>query len=153
MKNRWITTPLLAFMLTAGVAAGQDAQPAAEPKPEPQLIEAPSINATYSDEEIASIAKKLTGSWISAQPITELDGDGEAKIVMTISAARVQGLEDMLYCEIAREDKLDFGKAAKAVWPRERRSNGLVRKKTRKCSAAAARARRSLRSIPQRQRP
>ncbi len=106
MKNRWITTPLLAFMLTAGVAAGQDAQPAAEPKPEPQLIEAPSINATYSDEEIASIAKKLTGSWISAQPITELDGDGEAKIVMTISAARVQGLDDMLYCEIAREDSL-----------------------------------------------
>lgn len=32
------------------------------------------------------------------------------------------------------EDKLDLRKAAKAVWPRERRVNGLVQTKTRKCS-------------------
>lgn len=108
MNNRWIATPIIALLLAAGAAAQDEtAAPAAQAeRPEPKLIDAPTINETYSDEEITKVAKMLTGSWISAKPITEIDGDGEAKIVMTISPARVDGLSDVLYCETARADDL-----------------------------------------------
>ena len=105
MKNRWLTTPILALVLASGAAAQNELAPQAE-KPEPKLVDAPTVNASYSDEDIAAVAKMLTGTWISAEPITQIDGEGDAKIVMTVSPARVEGLSDILYCELAREDSL-----------------------------------------------
>ena len=105
MKNRWYATPIIALMLASGAAAQNETTVEAA-KPEPTLVGAPTINAQYSDENIAAVAKMLTGTWISAQPITEIDGEGESKIVLTVSPARVQGLTDVLYCETARADSV-----------------------------------------------
>lgn len=105
MKHRWITTPLLTLMIAAGAAA-QDAQTVEEPKPEPQLIDAPSINATYSDDEIAKAAEMLTGTWVTSEPVTVIGGGDASNIVMSIGPARIAGLDDVLFCEIAREDNV-----------------------------------------------
>lgn len=106
MNIRWIAAPTLSLMLASG-AAGQNARQALEePKPEPKLVEAPELDMSYSDEEIARAAEMLTGCWKTSEPVKEFEGEGEANIVMTISPAKVAGLQDVLFVETAREDAI-----------------------------------------------
>lgn len=105
MHTRWIVAPTFALMLAAGAAA-QDVQPAPAPppEPEPKLVEAPALNPTYSDDEIAKAAEMLTGIWVTTKPVTQFNGQGESNVVMSISPATVGGMADMLFVETARED-------------------------------------------------
>ncbi len=107
MNTRWIAAPIIALTLVGGAAAQDEqpaAQPAAAPRPEPKLIDPPETNATYSDDEIAKAAEMLIGTWITSSPVNEINGEGQSNIVMTIGPALVSGNENILYCEIARED-------------------------------------------------
>lgn len=60
---------------------------------------------TFSDSEIKSIAEMLSGQWKSTAPV---DGDNGSKVelVMGVAPVVVQGLNNTLYCEVARADQL-----------------------------------------------
>lgn len=106
MKHRTIALSALSLILAAGTSA-QDVQPAAEaPQPEPKLVGAPTINATYSDAEIEKAASLLIGTWTTAAPVAEFEGEGMANLVMSIGPARVTGISDALYVELAREGEV-----------------------------------------------
>ncbi|MBN4082682.1 FKBP-type peptidyl-prolyl cis-trans isomerase [Phycisphaeraceae bacterium AH-315-B13] len=104
MKPRWITAPLIGLALVGGSAIGQDEAVEAQPEPKPQLVEAPEIEMTFSDEEIAKAANMLTGVWKTSTTVREFGTNGETDIVMSIGPATITGLSDALYVEVARAD-------------------------------------------------
>ncbi|MEL6739556.1 MAG: CpcT/CpeT family chromophore lyase [Planctomycetota bacterium] len=93
-----------ALACTAGVAVAQDAM--AAPQPEP-LIQA--WAPSWSDPMIADIAQMLSGSWVSSQPVGELNaegGTGAVDVMINIAPAPVDGMNDTLFVEAARADSL-----------------------------------------------
>lgn len=105
MKPRWITAPLVGLALLSGQTLAQDeATTEAQNAPEPQLVEAPEINASYSDDEIAKVADMLSGVWRTSSPVREFGTNGQADIAMSIGPANVTGLDNALYVEVARAD-------------------------------------------------
>lgn len=93
------------LLASAGVAPAfaqdapvQPAQPAAPARP----AEPPA--PTWSDEEFASIADMLVGSWRTTAPVGE---EEPTEIVMSIAPVELSTVPDALYVEIARSDSLD----------------------------------------------
>lgn len=102
MKPRWITAPLVGLALVCGSAFAQDEAAEAQPAAAPALIDAPEIEMSFSDEEIAKAASLLTGTWKTSAPVREFGTNGQTNIVMSIGPAKIAGLNDVLYCEVAR---------------------------------------------------
>jgi hypothetical protein len=80
----------------AQAGAPQPAQPA-QPVAEPAV-------PTWSEEEFASIAELLTGSWRTTGPVGDVE---PTDVVMSIAPVKLTTLPDALYLEIARSDTLD----------------------------------------------
>lgn len=104
MNHRWLAAPLIGLVIGAGSVAAQDQESQQETPPEPTLVEAPELNVSYTDDEIAEVARMLTGVWQSTEPVSEFGSDGNADILLSIAPATVNGLNDMLYAEMARAD-------------------------------------------------
>ncbi len=62
--------------------------------------------AAWTDEGIAKVAKTLEGSWKTSVPVGEMDAGGQSDIVMTVSPVPVEGVDNALYVETARADRL-----------------------------------------------
>lgn len=90
---------VLSAMMCAGlsmsVAQAQDAP--AEPA---ATYVAPSAYApTWSDDEIAAIASKLSGTWKTSKPI-----EGDLYAMMSVEPVPVNGMSDTLYAESVRSN-------------------------------------------------
>ncbi|HZW09429.1 MAG TPA: CpcT/CpeT family chromophore lyase [Phycisphaerales bacterium] len=92
---------LLVMAAGAPAALGQGETP--EPAQAAQPEAAPAAPA-WSEEDFASIAGLLTGSWRTTQAVGQ---EEPTEIVMSIVPARLSALPDAMYLEIARSDSLD----------------------------------------------
>jgi hypothetical protein len=105
MQNRLALLAIPA-VLFAGTAIAQDV--AAQPEPAPlqydEIWEA--WTPTWSSPAIEGVANAIIGSWKTAAPVAEAgeDAGGSTDMLMTVSAAPVQGVADALYVEQYRAD-------------------------------------------------
>jgi len=100
-----IAAASLFFTLLAAPALAQNETAPPTDRPSGML---PLFQPTWSSPEIAQIARRLTGTWRTGDPIESMQGeDGQSKpvyIVMSIAPAPVQGMSDTFYVESARTD-------------------------------------------------
>jgi len=94
LKVCLLSTVMGAGLMT-GFAAAQDAP--ADPA-QPEFV-APSLySAQWSDEGIAEVAQKLSGTWASSGEV------GGSQLMMSVAPAPVEGMSDTLYVESVRAD-------------------------------------------------
>ncbi|MFG0244563.1 MAG: CpcT/CpeT family chromophore lyase [Phycisphaerales bacterium JB052] len=88
---------LLSTVMCAGLmsgVAGAQSEDTTQP-----AFEAPSLFAPdWSDDGIAQVAKKLTGTWASSGSV------GGSQLMMAVAPAPVEGMSDTLYVESVRAD-------------------------------------------------
>lgn len=87
-------------------------QPANQPEAQPEVASGSRVVQPYQPEwsspDIAAIAKRLTGSWRTEEPVESMQDESgntvPVYLVISIAPAPVEGLTDTLYAEIARTD-------------------------------------------------
>ena len=103
---RFAAPALISALLAAPALAQNGENELPQPNPESRAL--PSYQAEWTNPDIALIARRLTGTWRTNDPIESLPGpDGQSVpvyLVMSIAPAPVDGLSDTLYVETARSD-------------------------------------------------
>jgi peptidylprolyl isomerase len=95
---------LIAGLSLPVAALGQEGMD--QPAP-PAPAAAPWTPPTFSDPQLAEIAKLLTGTWKTASPVAESSGQARTDVVMNIVPVRLgDDVADALYVEAARADAL-----------------------------------------------
>lgn len=95
-----------ALALTAALAGAGMAQDEAT-QPEAPAFEMPVYTPAWTSPEIARVGEMLSGSWKTSQdvPVFGSEGDSErVTVVMHVSPAPVEGMDNTLYVETARAD-------------------------------------------------
>ncbi len=105
MRIHRLTAAALFLAAIASPALAQDQTPPPADRPS-GMIEL--YQPAWSTPEIAQIARRITGTWRTEEPIDSMPGaDGRSKpvhIVMSVAPAPVQGMSDTFYVESARTD-------------------------------------------------
>ncbi len=94
-------------LVAAGLAGYTNAQP--EPAPEPVMAQVEAWKPSWADDEIAKVADMLTGSWKTADAVSEWGNgaDGSVQLVLQIAPVPVGEDGTMLYVEASRADQMD----------------------------------------------
>lgn len=106
IMSRTVLLGLLCTTLSAPAWAQNDENTLPEPAADSRIL--PPYEPQWSSSEIARIARQLTGSWRTEEPIESMPGeDGQTApvyLVMSVAPAPVAGLSDTFYVETARTD-------------------------------------------------
>lgn len=106
MISRILATGLTLALLAAPSIAQDEENTLPPPADNSRAL--PPYEPTWTNPQIAQIARQLSGTWRTEEPIESMRGeDGNTKpvyLVMSIAAAPVAGLADTLYVETARTD-------------------------------------------------